>query len=1261
MTDRTLDIALRIKADLASAAAGVEKLQGSLSGTAQQADTTGTAVGRAGQRMDALLVSVSQMVQVLQSMDQRLAATASHSGEAAAATEQVARASQDAAQSVQQLATAETAVAAQAEGVVATTREQAAAEQAAASASKTAASSAQALGQAESQVASQRRDAAAAAREKASGEQGAAASAKATSAALQAQGESEAQAAVRIRDMVAASVAQQRALDDAVAASTRAASASQTSEQATQRDAAARAASAAQYQRQRDAVVEFMAEASRAQAILETQAASLADVASRQATLDTALERGAITEDEYAQGTVSLVQQQQRLRAEMDQLLARYAPAQTALERLNADQGKLEAAQRSGAISADQFAKAMVGIQDKRDALEGPAESAHKLSLNSSMARREMGLLAKDIATGQWGRFEQSALTLANATGLIGAAFTPMGAGIALGVAAVGMLVAAVVKGYTEEHELNRAIEATGNYASTSSANLQSLIGTLGATSGSFSTARSAVTQLAASGRVGADSLGDAARAAVAMAQLTDQSIDQAVQHIVRLQEDPVRAIQELDKQYHFLQTTTYQQIAVLQRQGQESEAAALAQRTLANALEQRRQRDVENLGTIERAWRSVSTAVQDYWEKLKNLGRTDNAAQLSYYEGKRNEIQSDDVHPNGYQYVDGKAFKGQQAAIAYIDQQVGSLKNLQAASDNAAAAERVRNRVQSEGNEGAAYIDALVGSLDKAVERQNALNKAATALYNTHLAGGKLPDGVNFNGPVADEPQGPGWDRIRTEINKRYADPKVKDTSNALAEAQKQLQEQILGLGNTALGPVTAIWDKYTKAMIDASAAGGKAIKAGGDIAQVQEQVSKIQELAATARDKALADQQQKVQIGLMQATGDQAGAAKLQFQAQYGDLLADLERRSDTAGVALVKKLINVSEAQSQLQALQQQVQAILADQSRQEQNIQAEQAAGLISEYTARQRILDLHLATGNALDGLIPKYRELTDVSGNPRDVEALRNVEAEVARLKLQTNDAKAAFDSGLTSGLEQSLEGLANRTMTVGQAFRNLATTVTASLAQVAARAIATQAINGLKSLAGGGDQTNDVGQGAAKLAVAGGAVGAAAVAIGVNAAALQAAATTLLIANTAKSASLFAEGGFTGPGGKYDVAGVVHAGEYVQPAFRLAQPGALAFMRDFHTQGMDAIDRWAMRGYANGGLVSGLSGVPAPSRLPSPSLPRFNAPALAGGVPQISFRAVNQVDPALFGDYLDSADGEAVFLNLISRNGATIKQRIGG
>ncbi|MBV2132051.1 phage tail tape measure protein [Pseudomonas sp. MAP12] len=89
-----------------------------------------------------------------------------------------------------------------------------------------------------------------------------------------------------------------------------------------------------------------------------------------------------------------------------------------------------------------------------------------------------------------------------------------------------------------------------------------------------------------------------------------------------------------------------------------------------------------------------------------------------------------------------------------------------------------------------------------------------------------------------------------------------------------------------------------------------------------------------------------------------------------------------------------------------------------------------------------------------------------------------------------------------------------------------------------------------------------------------------------------------------------FAAGGYTGPGGKWQPAGVVHAGEHVQPQEVVREPGALAFLERIRREGFQRTLRTMqrqLRGYATGGFV-------APRAMPSiPSLSTELAAAASG------------------------------------------------
>jgi lambda family phage tail tape measure protein len=85
-----------------------------------------------------------------------------------------------------------------------------------------------------------------------------------------------------------------------------------------------------------------------------------------------------------------------------------------------------------------------------------------------------------------------------------------------------------------------------------------------------------------------------------------------------------------------------------------------------------------------------------------------------------------------------------------------------------------------------------------------------------------------------------------------------------------------------------------------------------------------------------------------------------------------------------------------------------------------------------------------------------------------------------------------------------------------------------------------------------------------------------------------------------------FSEGGYTGDGGKLQPAGIVHAGEFVQPQEVMREPGARGFMERVRKEGFQpTIAKIAQRGFSEGGFVSAPASTPsvAPSAAPSVAL----------------------------------------------------------
>ena len=128
-----------------------------------------------------------------------------------------------------------------------------------------------------------------------------------------------------------------------------------------------------------------------------------------------------------------------------------------------------------------------------------------------------------------------------------------------------------------------------------------------------------------------------------------------------------------------------------------------------------------------------------------------------------------------------------------------------------------------------------------------------------------------------------------------------------------------------------------------------------------------------------------------------------------------------------------------------------------------------------------------------------------------------------------------------------------------------------------------------------------------------------------------------------------FADGGWTGPGGKYKPAGIVHAEEFVHRREVVRQPGALPFLWDFNRRGMAALHDWRA-GYAEGGLVT----QPSISASPSYSMggPALSAPSIKNSMTLYNYFDMDALPQAL----ARHPAMEKTIVNVASQNGQTIQ-----
>ncbi|EOZ8718613.1 phage tail tape measure protein, partial [Pseudomonas aeruginosa] len=459
-------------------------------------------------------------------------------------------------------------------------------------------------------------------------------------------GETADQQAARIKAMVAASLQQREALDALAESSDRMNTATRAATSGWQESARAQSASMNAYHN---------AERAREQQVAAEQRAAEA----------------------AAKATAEFDRQQ----AELGKLLAAIDPVTRELEKLDSLQARLNAARGRG-IDPDVFTTYNSKLQEQRDRLLGTSDAMAVAGISAGQYRQAMRQLPMQItdvvtslASGMplWMVAIQQGGQIKDSFGGVGATFQALGdqvksffgiasnasdglddiargadaaaasannaktamvglsgagsAFIVIGaaVAAAGVALAlAYEKGSSEADELNKAIVLTGNYAGTTAGQLSAMAASLARANGTQYEAVAVLSEITATGKFTVDQIEQVATTSIAMQEATGKAVSDTVAEFSKLADEPVKASQQLNEKYHYLTASVYEQIAALDQQGDSLGAAQLAMDAYSQAMDERASQIVENLGTLETAWKTVAGVAKGAWDEMLGVGRTE-------------------------------------------------------------------------------------------------------------------------------------------------------------------------------------------------------------------------------------------------------------------------------------------------------------------------------------------------------------------------------------------------------------------------------------------------------------------------------------------------------------------------------------------------------------------------------------------------------------------------------------------------------------
>lgn len=356
---------------------------------------------------------------------------------------------------------------------------------------------------------------------------------------------------------------------------------------------------------------------------------------------------------------------------------------------------------------------------------------------------------------------------------------------------------------------------------------------------------------------------------------------------------------------------------------------------------------------------------------------------------------------------------------------------------------------------------DTDVKALDKSAQGAEQYNKQLQQTLNQKKAITEL-DRVE-----ADIRNGALSDASKAEQDKARATAKQIDAAEAARKASQEGARATKQEAEENQRFVEQLQKQADKRVEGAAATRAQEI-ATRNLTAEQRRQAEAANAAITAQE--FKGQNLQLQLEYMRDTGNTAGASMLELQNRVSDLRREFEASGNTEGLNWLDKLLPVAETKIRVDDLKKQLDDLFTYQSQQETSIQAQVQGGLLNEIQGRQRLVQLHQEVGDKIKGYLPQLKEMATAPGEAGDKirEMIRQLEEELGKLNQAGNELTQAFRDGLQSGIESSLMGLAKGTMNLRDAVKNLALTIINSMAQLAAQQLAQMATSSLIGSSGG-------------------------------------------------------------------------------------------------------------------------------------------------------------------------------------------------
>ncbi|HBT5799408.1 TPA: phage tail length tape measure family protein [Klebsiella pneumoniae] len=798
----------------------------------------------------------------------------------------------------------------------------------------------------------------------------------------------------------------------------------------------------------------------------------------------------------------------------LSELLDRIDPVNAALNKLDKQQQDLAKFKSKGMVDTDTFDLYSKKIEETRNRLTGfrddlgkTGQSAAQTAFAMRMIPAQMTDIIVGLSTGQspFMVLMQQGGQLKDMFGGIGPAIKGVSTYVmglvnpfTLAAAAVGFLGLAYYKGTQEQDEFYKSLVLTGNLVGKTSGQLADMAARVSVAANSTTgAAASTLNQLVSSGKVAGDSLERVTTAIVKTSEATGIATDKLVGDFNDIAADPVAAITKLNDQYHFLTLATYNQIKALQDEGNQQDAARVATDAYANAMQQRANDIHQNLGLLESAWDSLGKTAKGAWDAMLNIGReqtlTDKLSSLNENIAEAQKGQKDGGFWNSFsaRFTNLPEMIKQRDLLESVANLQGDVTKGQA---KAKEAEQQRIKTQQEADRVNQQYLSNADKRNKAIKQQSEFLKAGAITAEQYA-------------------------KNVSRINELYKDPKSPKTPKGKAYTE----------------------DAATR-LLD----------------QINQQTAALQS-QLDASDKL-----------------NSATQARVKFEQQIADLKSKTQLTADQKSI--LSRSDEILQAYKQQEALQNSVKTLDDYRKMQEQvKTKDERTNDLLK---TRLELLEKAKATGQLKPGEYEKTRAdiyqntdmqlpstVRDVVGNTTPTGGqLSGTFGGMQQQYSQLDQAQKDLDAWLARKEEAykkagaiTAEGEARMQKTRADAA-NAAAVIEAQKNAIITSTTQSMMDSGLSILADGFGQQSGIYKAAfaaskayaiaqSMVAINAGIAQAANMPFPSNLIAMAsvAAQTASIVSNIKAVADTgFASGGYTGPGGKYQPAGIVHKGEYV-------------------------------------------------------------------------------------------------------------------